>query len=102
MARADKGCQLLSLASFRSHRGLGSRALSQLRVNLGGRNEPCLIEASPPFTVGPAKPVGLPIPSTDPLLQSRGRGGWGGWSSFRDGRMWPPGKGALAPSSAGV
>lgn len=76
-ARADKGCQLLSLASLRSHRGLGSGAPSQLRVNPVGRNEACLIEASPPFTVGPAKPVGLPIPSTNPLLQSRGRGGVG-------------------------
>lgn len=76
-ARADKGYQLLSLASLRSHRGLGSGALSQLCVNPVGRNEPCLIEASPPFTVGPAKPVGLPIPSTDPLLQSRGHGGGG-------------------------
>ena len=77
MARADKGCQLLSLASLRSHWGLGSKALSQLRVNPVGWNEPCLIELSS-IHRGASKASGSAHPQHRPSPPEQGPWGVGG------------------------
>lgn len=104
-ARADEGCQLLSLASLRSHRGLGSGCQpfpSSLSTRLARMSH---VSLRPLLHLLWGQQSQWVCPSPAPTLCSRaGATGveGGGCSSSRDGRTWPPGKGALAPSTAGV
>ena len=103
VAWADEGCQLLSLASLRSHRGLGSGCQpfpSSLSTRLARMSHVSLR----PLLHSPwGRQSQWVCPSPAPTLCSRaGAAGEGGCSSFRDSRTWPPGKGALAPSATGL